>query len=101
MVIDQLRIQKNIPDEDFDAIYPFEIRALSERHWTSVFVAKTASDFLCNQGPVKVLDIGSGAGKFCFVSAALHPSSQFHGVDIRENFIQLSNDLKEKYNVAN
>ncbi|SFX00102.1 methyltransferase domain-containing protein [Cytophaga hutchinsonii] len=101
MIIDQLRIQKNIPDEEFDAIYPFEIRELSERHWTSVFVAKTAADFLCNQRPVKVLDIGSGAGKFCFVGAALHPSSQFHGIDIRENFIQLSNNLKEQYAVAN
>ncbi len=101
MSIDRLRIQKNIPDEEFDAIYPFEIRELSERHWTSVFVAKTASDFLCNQRPVKILDIGSGAGKFCFVGAALHPSSQFYGVDIRENFVDLSNELKEKYNVSN
>jgi len=101
MIIDKLRIQKNISDEDFDAIYPFEIRELSERHWTSVFVSKTASEFLCSERPVKVLDIGSGAGKFCFVSAALHPTSEFHGIDIRENFIHISNQLKEQYLIPN
>lgn len=101
MIIDKLRIHKNIPDEDFDVIYPFEIRELSERHWTSVYVAKVASDFLCNQRSVKVLDIGSGAGKFCFVAAALHPSSEFHGIDIRENLITLSNQLKEEHKVTN
>jgi Methylase involved in ubiquinone/menaquinone biosynthesis len=101
MIIEKLRIQKNIPDEEFDAIYPFEIRELSERHWTSVYVAKIASNFLCNQRPMKVLDIGSGAGKFCFVGAALHPSSEFHGIDIRENFINLSNHIKDEQRVPN
>ena len=101
MIIDKLRIQKNMSDEDFDAIYPFEIRELSERHWSSVFVSKIASDFFCNQKSVKVLDIGSGAGKFCFVGAALHPGSEFHGIDIRENFIELSNQLKEKHQISN
>lgn len=101
MVINQLRIQKNISDEDFDVIYPFEIRELSDRHWTSVYVAKVAADFLCNQRPVKVLDIGSGVGKFCFVGAALHPDSEFHGIDIRENFINLSDQLKEQHQLTN
>lgn len=101
MIIEKLRIQKNISDEDFDTIYPFEIRELSERHWSSVFVSKVASDFFCNQKSVKVLDIGSGAGKFCFVAAALHPASEFHGIDIRENFIEISNLLKEKHQIPN
>jgi SAM-dependent methyltransferase len=101
MILDQLRIQKNISDEEFDAIFPFEMRELSERHWTSVFVAKISSDYFCNRHPVKVLDIGSGAGKFCFVGATLHPTSQFHGIDIRKHFIDFSNKLKEEYQVHN
>jgi hypothetical protein len=101
MSIDQLRIHKNISDEKFDEIYSFEIRELSERHWTAVFVAKVASDFFCNQKPVKILDIGSGVGKFCFVGAALHPASQFHGVDIRQNFIDISNQIKNTYALYN
>jgi len=101
MSIDQLRIHKNISDEKFDAIYPFEIRELSERHWTSVFVAKIASDFFCSSKTVKVLDIGSGVGKFCFVGAALHPTSQFHGIDIRKNFIEISNKIKNTQALSN
>ena len=101
MILEKLRIQKIISDDEFDAIFPFEIRELSERHWTSVFVAKISSDYLCNQKPVKVLDIGSGAGKFCFVGATLHPTSEFHGVDIRQNFITISNTLKEQHAIPN
>lgn len=101
MIFEKLRIQKNISDEDFDAIYPFKLRELSERHWTSVYVSKIASEFLCNQGPAKVLDIGSGAGKFCFVGASLYPDSEFYGVDIRENFIHTSNKIKEEYGISN
>ena len=100
-LFEKLRIQKNISDEEFDAIYPFELRELSERHWTSVYVSKIAAEFLCSQGPVKVLDIGSGAGKFCFVGASLYPASEFYGVDIRENFIVISNQLKEEHVIPN
>ena len=101
MTLEQLRIQKNIPDEEFDTIYPFEIRALSDRHWTSVYVAKISAAYFCNQKPVKVLDIGSGAGKFCFVGATLHPTSEFHGIDIRQNLVDISNSIKNKYEISN
>jgi hypothetical protein len=101
MILEQLRIQKNISDEEFDAIFPFELRELSERHWTSVFVSKIASDYFCNRKPVKILDIGSGAGKFCFVGATLHPASEFHGIDIRQHFVDVSNALKQQHNVTN
>lgn len=101
MILEQLRIQKNMSDDTFDAIFPFEMRELSERHWTSVYVSKISADYFCNRKPVKVLDIGSGAGKFCFVGATLHPTSEFHGIDIRENFIDISNALKQEHNVPN
>lgn len=101
MILDQLRIHKNIPDEQFDAIYPFEIRELSDRHWTSVYVAKLSAGYLCNQKNVKVLDIGSGVGKFCLVGATLHPKSDFYGVDIRQNLINISNSIKTKYAIPN
>lgn len=101
MILDQLRLQKNIPDKEFDAIFPVEMRELSERHWTSVFVAKIAADYFCNRKPVKVLDIGSGAGKFCFVGATLHPSSEFHGIDIRQNFVDIANALKQEHKIPN
>jgi len=101
MILEQLRIQKNMPDEQFDAIYPFEIRELSSCHWTSVYVAKLSAAYLCNQKSVKVLDIGSGAGKFCLVGATLHPRSEFYGVDIRQNLIDISNSIKKEYVIPN
>jgi len=101
MILEKLRIQKNISDDEFDGIYPFDIRELSKQHWTSVFVAKISSDYFCNRKPVKVLDIGSGVGKFCFVGATLHPTSEYHGIDIRQKFIDISNTLKNEHAVPN
>ncbi len=100
-VLDELRIKKNISNEVFDAIFSPEIKALSDRHWTTVFIAKISADYFCNQKHAKVLDIGSGAGKFCFVGATLHPKSEFHGVDIRQNLIDASNEIKNTYAVNN
>jgi predicted RNA methylase len=100
-VLDELRIKKNISNELFDVLFPSEIKGLSDRHWTSVFVAKISADYFCNQKHAKVLDIGSGAGKFCFVGATLHPKSEFHGVDIRKKLVDIANEIKNKYAVSN
>lgn len=87
-------------DEEFDQIYPEELRALSALHWTPVHIAKLAAEFLAPNANCKVLDIGSGVGKFCFVGAAVTKGS-FHGVEQRSSFVTVCNALAAQYEIPN
>jgi SAM-dependent methyltransferase len=89
-----------IDDETFDRIYPIELRDLSSRHWTPVDVAKKAAEFLVCFSGAKVLDIGSGVGKFCFVGAA-STDGDFTGVDRREKLISASEIVQNRSKMQN
>lgn len=101
MAISKLRLTGDISDPEFDIIYPPTIRLLSARHWTSVLVAQIASNFLCYKKGIKVLDIGSGVGKFCLIGATLHPDCCFCGIELRNGFSELSQKIKDDYNLEN
>lgn len=100
MVFDLLKVNIDVSDNDFDSIYPESIKQLAKRHWTPVSVAKISSTFLVQRPGTRVLDIGSGAGKFCMVGA-VNTSGHFTGVEQRLNLIKLSNDLSLKYGIRN
>ena len=63
-------IEKGISmkDDDFDGIYPEEVRPMAFTHFTPIEIAIRAAKFLVQKSGTKVLDIGSGAGKFCKVA---------------------------------
>lgn len=100
MVFKYLAMNLDLHDEDFDMIYPLTIQQLSRKHWTPVEVAKAAADFLVKKPGTKVLDIGSGVGKFCLIGAS---STQgiFTGIEQRENLVELSNGIAVKYGIPN
>ncbi len=100
MPFQQLRNGQHLSDQEFDSIYPFRIQSLSRKHWTPVDVAAKAAGFLCSEDS-SILDIGSGAGKFCLISAALHPESSFTGIDLRPDLIRLCNKLKQANELSN
>ena len=52
-------------DNRFNTLYPEPIRLLAARHWTPLNVARRASLFLAAEHGARILDIGSGVGKFC------------------------------------
>jgi SAM-dependent methyltransferase len=83
-------------DEEFDSLYPMKIKKLSTTHWTPIEVAKKAIAFLDQEGGRAVLDLGSGAGKFCLVAAA-NSEARITGVEQRENLVQLSRKLALKF----
>lgn len=70
MIFKQLRQNVDVKDSVFNELYPEHIKAVAERHWTPVAVARMAAAYLAEEPGVKVLDIGAGAGKFCLVGAA-------------------------------
>lgn len=100
MIADYLRLNIPISDKDFDKIYPETIRELSNRHFTEVEVAIKAAQFLVTKPKQKILDIGSGVGKFCFVAGS-YTDAQYTGVDYRKNFVQLCDHLTAKHGFKN
>jgi hypothetical protein len=84
-----------VNDAAFDWLYPEKIQQLSRRHWTPISIAKTAARFLAHQPGKKILDIGSGVGKFCLVGARFYPESTFFGIEQREELHQQAMEAKE------
>jgi SAM-dependent methyltransferase len=100
VIFELLRLSIDITDREFDAIYPENIRRIADRHWSPVAVSKTASEFLVRCAGTRVLDIGSGAGKFCMIGAAT-TRGYFTGVEHRLRLVELSTTLSSRYNLQN
>ncbi|MDP2343550.1 MAG: methyltransferase domain-containing protein [Deltaproteobacteria bacterium] len=84
---------EDVSDEDIDALLPERVRLLSSLHWTPVRVAQAAARFLAaGHAPAHILDVGSGAGKFCAVGA-LSTGARFTGVERRPTLVQVAKDL--------
>ena len=89
-----------IDDATFDQIYPTDIRDVSKRHWTPVAVAKRAAEYLVSFPGARVLDIGSGAGKFCLLGAA-NTEGNFVGVERRERLVTVSATIQKRSGLKN
>jgi len=75
-------------DEQFHLLYPTSIQQLARRHWTPLNVARMASEFLVAGDSARVLDIGSGVGKFCLSASYYMPHAFFDGVEQRNSLIE-------------
>lgn len=75
-----------VSNRQFDGIYPPAIREMSSSYWTPIRVALRAARLLVCKPGARVLDIGSGAGKFCCIGAA-STSGAFHGVEQRSALV--------------
>lgn len=100
LLIDRLRLKINVSDEEFDSIYPLNVRKLGSIQWTPVAVAKMASEYLSEEPGTRVLDIGSGTGKFCIIGASC-TKGHFTGIEQRDNLVDISNNIKERFNIKN
>jgi len=88
-------------DKIFNSLYPKPIQEVAEKHWTPLEVAKKAAAFLATSPEVKILDVGSGSGKFCLTAAHYHPLTFFYGIEQRANLVELSTELAVKLQLAN
>ncbi|MDO6430238.1 class I SAM-dependent methyltransferase [Flavitalea sp. BT771] len=61
---------------------------LAREHWTPLNVAKMASEFLVTRDGDRVLDIGSGVGKFCLSASYYKPHAFFDGIEQRSSLVQ-------------
>jgi SAM-dependent methyltransferase len=88
-------------DANFNELYPVSVRLLAQRHWTPLAVARKAAFFLAAENNVRILDIGSGAGKFCLAAAHYKPKAFFYGIEQRKNLINIANAVKENLQLEN
>lgn len=80
-------------DASFNGLYPQHIQDMSRRHWTPLNIARMAANFLVVEDDVKILDIGSGVGKFCLGAAYTKPNATFYGVEQRISLVQHSDSI--------
>jgi SAM-dependent methyltransferase len=88
-------------DERFDDQYPPSISVLAGRHWTPLSVAGRVAKFLATSDDVRVLDIGSGIGKFCLAAAYFAPNALFYGVEQRKRLVHHAEKAKEALGLNN
>lgn len=96
---ERLRAGQPVSDSDFDAWLPEFVRCHSMRHWTQVGVATRASRWLAECGVSRVLDVGSGSGKFCVVGA-LSSKLTFVGVEHRSPLVEAARSVAAAYGVS-
>src|SRR5690606_17269718 len=87
-------------DRVFDRFLPYDLRRVSGQHWTPLVVALRVAEWLNIAGVRHVVDLGSGAGKFC-VAAAIASRCSFVGVEQRPRFVDAARALAHSFGVEN
>jgi SAM-dependent methyltransferase len=88
-------------DDTFQNLYPHNIQKLADKHWTPLKVAEYAAEFLVPEDGVKVLDIGSGAGKFCLAASYYKPHGLFYGIEQRKDLLDSAVEAEYNLNLNN
>ena len=70
-------------------------------HFTPIEVAKKAAAFLSLDNNKKIVDIGSGIGKFCLTAAHLFPNCEFYGIEQRLALHEVAIKVTEKLQLQN
>lgn len=87
-------------DMAFDRIYPDAVREKSAIHWTPIAIALRAIEFLIRTSDTRVLDIGSGPGKFSLVGALTTPA-HFSGIEQRPYLAELARKRMAQAGLSN
>jgi len=85
-------------DTEFDRIFPEPIREVSEYHWSSVEVCRHAAKWLVTGSETRVLDVGSGPGKFCAIGA-VSTRGHFTGVEQRLHLCRIAWGMLDHYKI--
>jgi tRNA A58 N-methylase Trm61 len=101
MPLNELKQNGTIYDETFDLIFPAAYRLHSNRHFTSVYIAQRAVQFLSEHGASTILDIGSATGKFCLVAAVSKPKMHFTGVEYRADQVDVAKACAHQFEIEN
>ncbi len=93
-----IRSGQTSADDAFDRALPDALRDVSAHYWTPVRVARLAATWLRETQARTVIDIGSGAGKFCVVAAML-TRCRFTGLEHRASLVAAARELAATFGV--
>jgi hypothetical protein len=93
----RLRHGTRVLDGDFDAYLAVAHREVSGRYWSPVIVCAHAAAWLRDRGCRSVLDVGSGIGKFCVVTALCAPELRCIGVEHRASLVRAARALAAQF----
>lgn len=79
-------------DASFDRLLPAELRKVSSDYWTPMPVIRRVAGWLRAERVDTLVDIGSGAGKFC-VATALLTSCRVVGLEQRPSLVAVARSL--------
>lgn len=88
-------------DAQFHHLYPTYIQELAQKHWTPLNVVKKATNFLAAKSGARILDIGSGAGKFCIGGAYYNSNAVFYGIEQRKDLVFYADMANEMLGLTN
>jgi SAM-dependent methyltransferase len=93
-----LRRGDRVDDRAFDAVYPLFARQISPVFWTPVEDTLRALKLLGLAPGARVLDVGSGVGKFCIVAAAA-TDARVYGVEHRPRLVDIAERAAAKLRI--
>lgn len=88
-------------DAQFNQLYPLSIQMLARRHWTQLSVTRSVTNFLAAESNVRILDIGSGVGKFCLAAAYYNPDAFYYGVEQRRSLVYNAETARQILHLEN
>lgn len=96
---DALRAGDAGADRLFDALLPPALRDVSDDYWTPAPVVRQVAAWLRAEHIGTIVDIGSGAGKFCVALALLTPCRVI-GLEHRPSLVAVARDLATRFGVG-
>jgi hypothetical protein len=100
-LIGKIQANQTVADVDFDAIYPAELRKFTRLHFSPIEISRHVAMFLTEEKPqAKILDIGSGAGKFCLIGSKC-TAGHFVGIERRASLHVIAEQIAEFYSFQN
>lgn len=95
-ISERLRQREPVSDDVFDSVMAELPKSKSRSFWSSVEAAQLASKLFRQAGARRVLDTGSGAGKFCTI-ASLDLGCTLWGIERRAELVAESRRLSEVF----
>ena len=99
-VVERLRARGMMLDSSFDQFLTPRLRRVSSQHWTPLDVTRRVAAWIDELDIHRVVDVGSGAGKFCVATAVGTKACQFVGVEQRAELVDEARRLAGDFGVA-
>jgi len=93
-----VRAGRPLSNAAFDHLLPLELRKVSDDYWTPLPVIRRVAEWLRAERVRTLVDIGSGAGKFCVATALLAPCRVI-GLEQRASLVEAARTLAARFEV--